>query len=218
MPLWPWMAIASLGILGYYAKNISEYNHLAVIFVLGSCIFLIRTAREKSGKPHEAIWQGILFGLLMSVKISAGLLWSIAVWIWWLKSVKKFWWAGVIAQAISYLLVCVVSGSGIFSLEKHPALYVFEDFNTVLRNWFSIVGLESFLPEKSYFLIRLAVLNSVEVIGLIILLGFIFLVGRRFLNKNLYKAGKILICIWISAAWIFFFYGGNPRQSLGLLS
>lgn len=204
--------ILSTGIFSYYKKNIFEYNHLCFINV--SVIFLILLNQLKQEKISN-IWSiiiGILLGLLLTVKISAGVMFLI-LFIFFNK--KRFYFKQLLFISIwavtIYFLILETIKAPILIHSISPGLNSFPEFRDEVTNWFS--SKKNFLSATTTYLLRLIFLNFIEISVLVIFCFVIKKIADLKHHYNLKKNLTLIISLWIFLSFLYFIYGGDAYQT-----
>ena len=207
------LALGSCGIIIYSPVFCVEYNHLALIITLIIAAWFCSAAKPRSTLSFAKVaLLGILLGFLTSIKVSAGLLISLALWGWVFWRAAGRAWLGIVCQALIWWLLGVTTGAGIFSAEKVAGLGHFREFDLAMEGILSHLGVPKFGPAVLY-LSRLLILNSLEISILLLLGGGFFLLAKNKNGQNIKKSICWCVMSWVLFSIVFFFLGGDSAQT-----
>jgi len=214
IPVWPWFALVACGFLIYAPDAVPEYNHLSLLLSLVGGFLLLKSLGNRRKDAGIAMGLGLLAGVLMAVKISAGILWSAGIWFWWVGHRRQGWGFGMAAQLLAYFATVIGTGSGLFRFSAVPALYLYADFNETTQSIYRLWAKDSSLPEGLIYLIRLAVHNGLEILAAGLVVGGLWRILKIAHTSRRDTAFHVLVFLWVLGSLAYFFFGGDARQTL----
>lgn len=210
----PWLTMSFAGVLVYAPSFIAEYNHLAVLNTMIAVALVSATLQStRKSLTSKLLFLAAVLGILASVKVTAGLLFSMAIWsaLYAAKINIRLLGLAVAFQILVYSGCCFVSGSGVFSGIQIPAAESFPEFNSAIKPFLAKAGFQN-VPATFLYVSRLLILNLAE--GLIISLFVLGILGvhRLGLPLNTQITGVILMYGWVMISVAFFLMGGERNQ------
>lgn len=212
IPAWPWFALVACGFLIYAPDAVPEYNHLSLLLGLVGAVLLLKSLSREDA--WIAMGLGLLAGMLMAVKISAGILWSAGIWLWWVGHRRKGWGFGMAAQLLAYFATVTGTGSGLFRFGALPALHDYAAFNETAQAIHRLWAKDGSVPEGLIYLVRLGVHNGLEILAAGLLAWGLWRIFKIALADRRDTALHVLVFLWVLGSLAYFFFGGDARQTL----